>query len=114
MMHALPKYVWLVAAVVVLIALFNLPYGYYTLARVVIFGFSVTIAYFSIASGSPNYVWTSLFVLIAILFNPIIPIHLNREIWFWIDIFVAAIILAHLVFVRQKLTSAASPLTNRR
>ncbi len=42
--------------------------------------------------------------LIAVLFNPFIPIHLNRVVWFYLDLGAAAAFLAHLVLVRQKLT----------
>ena len=36
---------------------------------------------------------------IAILFNPIIPIYLKRQTWFWIDLAAAAAILAHMLVV---------------
>jgi hypothetical protein len=46
--------------------------------------------------------WSVLFVAIAVLFNPIVPIYLKRAEWFYIDLGVAAVFLAHFVFVRQK------------
>jgi hypothetical protein len=53
------------------------------------------------------------FGLIAVLFNPIVPVYLKRAIWFDIDIGVAVIFAAHLMLVRlgrpqSKRTSANS------
>ncbi len=38
-------------------------------------------------------VWTTFFVLIAIVFNPLIPIYLKKQAWMYIDGAVAAVIL---------------------
>jgi hypothetical protein len=48
--------------------------------------------------------WTILLLAIAVLFNPFIPIHLNRAVWFYLDLGAATVFLAHLVLVRRKLT----------
>src|ERR1700694_4439030 len=41
------------------------------------------------------------------LFNPFIPIHLNRAVWFYLDLGAATAFLAHFLLVRQKLTYVA-------
>jgi hypothetical protein len=44
--------------------------------------------------------WAATFTLLAILFNPLIPVHLTKKIWIVLDLGAATIILAHLAFVR--------------
>lgn len=73
----------LVAALMLLGSLVRWPYGYYQLLRFVVCGVGVYVAFVA-------YKWqklwaTWLFGFIAFLFNPIIPIHLSREIWQPID-----------------------------
>jgi len=50
-------------------------------------GYSAYLAY----ENSRN-AWTWILGIIAVLFNPIAPIHLDREAWLVIDLIVAAII----------------------
>lgn len=86
----------IVAALMLLGALASWPYGYYQLLRFVVCGVSVYVAFMA-------YQWqklwaTWLFGFIALLFNPLIPIHLSREIWQPIDI-ICAIIFLIAIFV---------------
>ena len=67
------------------IALFinGLPYGFYTLLRFVI---CISALYHVWLIKEENkFTLSAFFILIAILFNPIIPIELTREIWIYID-----------------------------
>ena len=70
-----------------LFAIFPLPYGYYQLLRIVV-TISSGISAFK-AYENKNQALTIVFALIFILFNPIIPIYLDKEIWTFIDIIVA-------------------------
>ena len=86
----------IVAAVALLGALRDWPYGYYQLLRFVICSVSVYVAYMA-------YNWqklwaTYLFGFIALLFNPLVPIHLSRELWRPID-FACALLFGALAFV---------------
>jgi len=65
------------------------PYGYYQLLRWLIAGTAVFLIF--IASELEKRAWIWIIAAIAILFNPIIPIYLSKEIWVVID-FIAAII----------------------
>ncbi len=38
------------------------------------------------AVSRPNYVWTTGFVLIAVLFNPVVPVVLSRNVFFVLDL----------------------------
>ena len=76
-------------AVASLVAIFPLPYGYYTLLRIV-----VTIG--CIVYLASNYEGeltrgVVTFGVILILFNPLIPIWLSKPIWIPIDIVVACV-----------------------
>jgi hypothetical protein len=76
------------------------PYGYFTLLRFIVTAVTVYVAYISYEQGREN--WTYAFGFIAVLFNPIIPIHLTREIWLPIDLSVATFLLASISFLKLK------------
>ena len=77
------------------IALFKLPYGYYTLLRIVC---SVSFLIFAHRcnedkiNGSEN--GKTIFYILAFVFNPIIPLPFPREIWAVIDVVAICITLA--------------------
>jgi len=70
-------------------ALGQWPYGYFVLLRWVVTAGAIIVV---INAFDKNIDWAKIvFIFIAILFNPIAPVHLSREIWSHIDI-VAGII----------------------
>jgi hypothetical protein len=71
----------IIIAMMLLGALGHWPYGYYQLLRVAVCGVSV----FLVSVWEKSWV-RFLFGFIAILFNPILPIHLSRELWQIIDL----------------------------
>ncbi|WP_415390296.1 DUF6804 family protein [Porticoccus sp. Uisw_050_02] len=79
------KKILYIPAILLFIAIFGLPYGYYTLLRLVVTGISIYAAFFLFERDSFNF-WA--FLGIALLFNPLIPVHLSREVWFPINIIV--------------------------
>lgn len=81
----------LIAIVLLLLALFPMPYGYYTFVRICICLLSGYLAYKSWQEKINLWMW--IFFIIAILFNPIIPIYLGRTLWAIIDIIVAAVLI---------------------
>jgi hypothetical protein len=103
-MKSIPLIAWVIPALLLLVAIFRLPYGYYTFTRVVTCGVSVLIAVAGMQGRSVAHTWTVLLLAIAVLFNPFIPIHLNRAVWFYLDLGAATAFLGHLVLVRQKST----------
>jgi len=87
-----------ICSCLLLLGLTNLPIGFYTFLRIVVTIGSVVIVVTEYENGIGF--WVVCFGLIAILFNPIIPIHLNeKDIWMPIDIVVAILFLAK-AFVR--------------
>jgi hypothetical protein len=61
------------------LAILPLPYDYYTLLRlftVFVFGYG---SYVAFKNGKNSHMWCLLFV--AVLYNPLLKIHLQRETW---------------------------------
>jgi hypothetical protein len=80
-----------VAAVLLLVALLPLPYGYYTFLRIVVCGTAGYGAYLFAEDGRMQ--WTIALGLLAVLFNPIIPIYLDRTTWAILDLAAAVVLL---------------------
>ena len=99
--NSIPVIVWIVPAVALAIALFPLPYGYYKLLRVVVCLAAIVIAAHSY--DKPNAgAWPLAFIALAIVFNPIIPLHLHRAVWLPVDVVAALIFAGHLWWTRQQ------------
>ena len=82
----------LIAAAFLFIALFDgWPYGFFTLLRFVVFAISAYVAWMSYEAKKEKWVW--IFGFLAVLFNPFIVIHLNREIWSIIDLIVGVFMI---------------------
>jgi hypothetical protein len=99
---SLPWWLWLIPVVMLLIATARMPYGYYTLTRIVVCGFAVLLATLAWEGGSASRTWSVIFGAVALLFNPIVPIYLKRTTWFGFDIGAAVPFAIHLVFVRLR------------
>ena len=80
------KFPYFLFSILCLIAVFKLPYGYYTFLRLSISVFSLVHIYHNRKDGYSILNITLLIILI--LFNPIVPIYLTRKIWLPIDILV--------------------------
>lgn len=81
-----------IAALMLFGALGYWPYGYYQLLRFVVCGVG---AYTAFVAYEWQKLWaTWLFGLIAVLFNPLIPMHLPREVWQMIDVTCAFLFVA--------------------
>lgn len=82
----------IICSILLLIALFNNPYGYYQILKWVITISSAYIANYYFKNNNKKYGW--IFVSIAILYNPILPIHLIRSTWEIVNI-ITAIVFAY-------------------
>ena len=102
--HTLPA---LAAAIFLAVAIGRWPYGYYTLTRWVTCAVAVFVAYSAYDWEKIWAVWC--FGFIAILFNPIAPIHLSREIWQPLDIAASVAFVVGIVIVSR---SIRTPPTN--
>ena len=89
------KIISAVSAFLLLITQFDgLPYGYFTFLRLVVFGTTAFLAW--LFSKIDKQGWMAVFLLIAILFNPIIPIYLGRRIWQIVDFVVMILLLVNI------------------
>jgi hypothetical protein len=93
---------WLVAAgLLVYGAIQKHPYSYYTLLRWIC---CPVFAYSAVASHKENRTpWAWIFGALALLYNPIFRVHLDRSTWIGVNWFtVGAIIVAAVAFWRAK------------
>jgi len=74
----------IISSVMLLVAILPLPYGFYTLLRIVVTASAAFAAYYFFEENDTQS--GIIFALIALLFNPLIPIHLDKAIWMPIDI----------------------------
>lgn len=77
-----------------------MPYGYYTLLRIIICGVFVASSYISYERKSNSLPW--IFGFMAIVFNPIIKIHFSKEIRMFVDIAAAMLLLVSLKKINRK------------
>ena len=79
--HAIPA---AVAALALFAALGEWPYGYYTLLRLLVCGAGAYTAFVMYQWQKVGLAW--LFGFIAVLFNPIVTVHLSRALWQPMDV----------------------------
>jgi len=83
--HKVESWPAIVTAVMSFVAILDLPYGYYQVLRFVVCIAAIYYLYKSYKHDSHLPVrWLA--VGIAILFNPIAPIHLDRSIWVFLNV----------------------------
>ena len=74
----------------------GLPYGFFFLLRLIVCSCSVLISWQ--AYRFKKVKWVGIYIFIALLFNPLIPIHLSREVWGGID-FAVGVFFVFTVFL---------------
>jgi len=79
-----------ITSAMLFIAIAPLPYSYFTLLRIVVCSVFVLAFLVAYDRNYKNLIWV--YALIAIIFNPFIKIHFDREIWMFIDV-IASIIM---------------------
>jgi hypothetical protein len=86
------KILTLICAAFLLLALIDLPIGYYTFLRIVVTIGAIAVVVTEFENGF-NF-WVITFGIIAIVFNPLIPIYLNdKDTWMPVDIVAAILFL---------------------
>ena len=102
----LPAVVWFVPAIMLLVALAAMPYGYYVLLRWITCGAFLLLVIQEHRLHGGASVWLVFFALLAVLFNPLFPVHLTREVWAPIDAGSALALAVHFLVRRRQTTSA--------
>jgi len=88
-----------ISAVMLLIAILPLPYGYYILLRWIISSSAIFLAW--VANELGKKFWLFLMIIIVLLFNPIAPIHLDKGTWVIIDLIVAILFFTSINKIKQ-------------
>ena len=95
----MPTAIIYICAAMLLLGAVPLPYGYYTLLRLVacgVFGFAAFTAH-----ERKNTVLPWVYGLISLLFNPIIKIHFSKGSWAFLDVAAAVVLLATAGAIRE-------------
>lgn len=94
---------FLIPAIFLCIApFFKFPYGVYTLLRIIVTLSAAFIIYVNYNKIKKVDATIIIFSIILILFNPLIPIKLTREIWLPIDLITAAIYVYYYVKMKKQ------------
>ena len=88
----------LIASGMLILALSRHPYSYYTLLRWIVCGTAAYGAFKSVELEKTIWVWV--LGIIALFFNPIIPVHLSRETWAPINVITALIFIVSIFTIR--------------
>lgn len=74
-----------VSGLMLIIALGDQPYSYYQILRIVICGSSLFLVWYFMQNKLEWLGW--FFIIPAILFNPVLPIYLEKSTWQLLDLF---------------------------
>ena len=97
---------WIVPAALLVIAILPLPYAYYTFLRLSVCAASAFLAYQHFVNQDAVDKWVVVLAAFALLYNPLIPVHLTREIWSVLNLVTAATFILHFVSVKRRLRNS--------
>ncbi len=103
----MPKQLIYIAAGFLFVGVFPLPYGYFTLLRFIACGVFAWAAYISFERNKNVLPW--FFVILAVVFNPVIKIHFPKEIWAFVDISSAILLLVTVKEIKSNHNSSSEP-----
>jgi hypothetical protein len=95
------------AAIAIAVGVLPLPYGYYSLLRVVAVLAFAYCAY--VALGTRSWATLVLVALAVVVFNPVIPLHLPKDVWACIDATAATYLAILAKHVQTQFSSYAPP-----
>ncbi len=79
-----------ITAGLLLVGALPMPYGYYMLLRIAA---TLVFAWAAFIAHEKSYEWLPwVYAILAILFNPIMPVYFQKELWVIIDILAAALL----------------------
>lgn len=73
------------------VAFADLPYGYFQLLRIIVTGYCAWVAYGQFVRNGAAFGWT--FAAVAILYNPLFKIHLERDVHEVLNLITAALVV---------------------
>jgi len=87
----------IIAALMLFAALGRHPYDYYTILRWIACGVAVFTAFQ--AGEMKKFGWLVIFVIVAVVLNPIVPFYLKRDTWALVDIAAGVLLLFSIAVV---------------
>jgi len=82
------------------------PHGFFSFLRFVVFVATVYVAWMTLEEKKEKWVWV--FGFLAVLFNPFVVIHLNRELWSIIDLIVGVFMLISIFALKLERKSGSN------
>lgn len=89
----------ILAALLLLVGVSSMPYGYYTFLR--LFTTVIAVANIYFAYENKSYIAVLMGVSIAILFNPLIPVYLQKETWVILDLTAAVLLIVNIFLIKS-------------
>lgn len=86
---------WAGPVVMLVAALLPWPYGYYNFLRFCVSGAAIFLAYQQWTHDEAASKWVVALTGIALLYNPLVPVHLTREIWTVVNVGTAMAFVGH-------------------
>lgn len=96
----MPVAVIYIASAMLFIGAAPLPYGYYMLLRLVATGVFIWAALIAYERKNASLPWV--YGVLALLFNPLIKIHLPKELWAVVDVGSGVLLLATKSVIQKK------------
>jgi hypothetical protein len=93
----------IVGSIILLWALSRHSYGYFTLLRWIVCATAAYSAFLSITVNKLSWAW--IFGIIALLFNPLIPVRIDRAAWIYLDVAVVVVFLISTFFLRENIST---------
>lgn len=91
---------YLISIGALLIALLDMPYGYYQLLRVGICTVSIILACHAFGGHKSKIGWV--FIASALVYNPITPLALGRELWTIVNLATIGVLIWGIVALRRQ------------
>lgn len=80
MTRPVPLPLWLLPSIALALAILPMPYGYYSILRAAICLAGIVLAWLLLRQRGAHWLgWT--FVLVALIYNPILAAHFDRRVW---------------------------------
>ena len=100
--HYRAQFIPQIVAILMLLCALNPknPYAYYMLLRIVICGNCAFLAYRALNFGNATWAW--ILGATAVIYNPIIPIHLTRQIWSAVNIATVVVLIITVGVIRKR------------
>ncbi len=101
----------IITILMLLLTLADNPYGYYQILRWVVCGVAGYLSYLEYQKF--RYPWTWVFGIIAVLFNPLSTIHLDKDIWIVLNIITAGILIISIIYPYMKKHTQSSDIPKK-